>query len=151
MAEHRFLLKANWPGLRNDVGEIEVGNLKTKISIPPEMDGPGVGTNPDEMLLGAAATCYIITLAAMMERSHLDKVSLTMDSEAIVDVTNGVFTYKKIIHRPHIVLKNDASEKDLALAQKLAKKAETSCMISRAIKGNVELELRALVEKASDE
>ncbi|MED3563314.1 OsmC family protein [Bacillus xiapuensis] len=150
MAEHRFLLKANWPGLRNDVGEIEAGNLKTKISIPPEMDGPGVGTNPDEMLLGAAATCYIITLAAMMERSHLDKVSLTMDSEAIVDVTNGVFTYKKIIHRPYIVLRTDASKKDISLAQKLAKKAETSCMISRAIKGNVELELQTSVEKASD-
>jgi peroxiredoxin-like protein len=151
MAEHRFLLKANWPGLRNDVGEIEAGNLKTKISIPPEMDGPGVGTNPDEMLLGAAATCYIITLAAMMERSHLDKVSLTMDSEAIVDVTNGVFTYKKIIHRPHIVLRAAASEKDYSLAQKLAKKAETSCMISRAIQGNVELELQALIERASGE
>ncbi|MFD0826126.1 OsmC family protein [Neobacillus sp. M.A.Huq-85] len=149
MAEHRFFLKANWPGLRNDVGEIEAGNLKTKISIPSEMDGPGVGTNPDEMLLGAAATCYIITLAAMMERSHLDKVSLTMDSEAIVDVTNGVFTYKKIIHRPYILLKADASEKEYSLAQKLAKKAETSCMISRAIQGNVELELHAVVEMAT--
>ena len=146
MAEHHFHLKANWPGLRNDVGEIEAGNLKTKISIPPEMDGPGVGTNPDEMLLGAAATCYIITLAAMMERSHLEKESLTMESEAIVDVTKGVFTYKKIIHRPHLILKADASEKDNELAIKLAKKAESSCMISRAIKGNVEMDLEVIVE-----
>ncbi|PLS05658.1 OsmC family protein [Neobacillus cucumis] len=146
MAEHHFHLKANWPGLRNDIGEIEAGNLKTKISIPPEMDGPGVGTNPDEMLLGAAATCYIITLAAMMERSKLEKESLTMESEAIVDVTSGVFTYKKIIHRPRVVLKSNASEKDVALAEKLARKAETSCMISRAIQGNVELELQATVE-----
>src|SRR5690242_7620783 len=99
MAEHHFHLTANWPGLRNDIGEIESGNLKTKISIPPEMDGPGVGTNPDEMLLGAAATCYIITLAAMMERAGLEKESLTMESEGIVDVTGGVFTYLKIIHR----------------------------------------------------
>ncbi len=82
------------------------GNLKTQVSIPPEMDGPGVGTNPDEMLLGAAATCYIITLAAMMERSKLEKVDLTMESEGIVDVTKGVITYKKIIHRPQIVLKS---------------------------------------------
>lgn len=147
MAEHHFHLKANWPGLRNDVGEIDAGNLKTKVSIPPVMDGPGVGTNPDEMLLGAAATCYIITLAAMMERSHLAKESLTMESEAIVDVTNGIFTYKKIIHRPLIVLKADASEKDYELARKLAKKAEGSCMISRALKGNVELELQAEVER----
>ncbi|MBT2727174.1 OsmC family protein [Bacillus sp. ISL-75] len=149
MAEHVFHLKANWPGLRNDVGEIEAGNLKTKISIPLGMEGPGVGTNPDEMLLGAAATCYIITLAAMIERSHLQKETLMMESEGIVDVTNGVFTYKKIIHRPHIVLKPGASEKEVAMAKRLAKKAETSCMISRAIQGNVEIELQATVEVAA--
>src|SRR6478736_9665281 len=110
MAKHHFHLQANWPGGRNEVGTIESGQLKTKISIPPEMDGPGVGTNPDEMLLGAAATCYIITLAAIMERSKLDKAGLTMTSEGIVDVTKGVITYKKIIHRPEIVLSKGASE-----------------------------------------
>lgn len=148
MALHSFHLKADWPGLRNDVGEIETGNLKTQISIPPEMEGPGIGTNPDEMLLGAAATCYIITLAAMMERSKLSKESLTMESEGLVDVTKGVITYKKIIHRPKVVLKADASEKDFSLARKLAEKAESSCMISRAIKGNVEIELQADISAA---
>ncbi|CAH0347128.1 OsmC family protein [Bacillus sp. CECT 9360] len=141
MTEHHFHLKANWPGLRNDVGEIETGNLQTKISIPPEMDGPGIGTNPDEMLLGAAATCYIITLAAMMERSKLAKKGLTMASEGIVDITNGVISYKKIIHRPKIVLESHATDREISLAQRLAEKAETSCMISRAIQGNVAIEL----------
>lgn len=148
MTEHHFHLKADWLGLRNDTGNIACGNLVTKISIPPEMGGPGVGTNPDEMLLGAAATCYIITLAAMMERSSLEKDSLTMASEGIVDVTDGVFTYKKIIHRPEIVLKPDASESDVRLARKLAEKAEKSCMISRAIQGNVEMELEVMVKTA---
>ncbi|WML45703.1 OsmC family protein [Neobacillus sp. PS3-40] len=149
MAEHQFHLKANWPGLRNDVGDIEAGNLITKVSIPKEMDGPGIGTNPDEMLLGAAATCYIITLAAMMERSHLEKLHLTMESEAIVDVTKGVFTYKKIIHRPNILLKHNASHQDILLAQQLAEKAESSCMISRAIQGNVEIELQPTIKMAA--
>ena len=150
MAEHFFKLKADWPGLRNDVGVIESGNLKTKISIPPEMDGPGVGTNPDEMLLGAAATCYIITLAAMLERSGIDKESLTMDSEATVDVTNGVFTYKRIVHKPRLVLALGTDEKKFSLARRLTEKAETSCMISRAIKGNVEIGLEAEVLRAGE-
>ncbi|MEK3797293.1 OsmC family protein [Peribacillus sp. FSL H8-0477] len=145
MSEHHFFLKADWPGGRNDVGSIESGNLKTEISIPQEMDGPGVGTNPDEMLLGAAATCYIITLAAMLERSRLTTTSLSMQSEAIVEVKNGVFTYKKIIHRPHIILPDSSSEKDLERTLKFAQKAESSCMISRAIKGNVDIELDARV------
>ncbi|WFA07059.1 OsmC family protein [Bacillus sp. HSf4] len=141
MAKHHFYLQADWPGKRNDVGRIESGNLKTDISIPNEMDGPGAGTNPDEMLLGAAATCYIITLAAMMERSGLEKEELTMESEAVVDVTNGLFTYEKIIHRPLIRLQKGASEKEVTLARRLAEKAETSCMISRAVQGNVAIEL----------
>lgn len=147
MAEHKFYLKAYWPGLRNDVGTIEAGNLKTEVSIPSEMDGPGVGTNPDEMLLGAAATCYIITLAAMMERSGLAKEDLAMDSVGIVDVTNGVITYQTIIHKPHIFLKVDATEKDKARALRIAQKAEDSCMISRAVRGNVEMKLEVTVSR----
>ena len=138
MAEHHFHLNANWPGLRNDIGTIETLNLKTEVSIPTEMDGPGIGTNPDEMLLGAAATCYIITLAAMLERSGVEKESLTMESVGIVDYTNGIVTYKKIIHKPKIILAEGMAEK-LKIVERLTLKAETSCMISRALQGNVEV------------
>ncbi|MFD1852241.1 OsmC family protein [Oceanobacillus bengalensis] len=143
MAEHHFHLKADWPGGRNSEGYIEAGNLKTKISIPPEMDGPGIGTNPDEMLLGAAATCYLITLAAMIERANIPLNEMSLESEGIVDVTNGIFTYKKIIHRPTVALKADATEEERRKLERLVEKAEKSCMISRAIQGNVELELEA--------
>ena len=143
MALHHFHLKADWSGGRNEVGWIEADKLKTKISIPKEMDGPDVGTNPDEMLLGAAATCYIISLAAMIERSNLPLKEMNMDSEGIVDVTDGVFTYQKIIHKPRVVLGKSAAENDLKKLNQLVKKAEKSCMISKAIQGNVELELQA--------
>ncbi|MBP2076276.1 OsmC family protein [Oceanobacillus polygoni] len=143
MAEHHFHLKASWPGGRNSEGHIESGNLQTKISIPEEMDGPGIGTNPDEMLLGAAATCYIITLAAMIERADLPLDRMSLESEGIVDVTNGVFTYKKIIHRPTVSLQTRATDEQRRKLSKLVEKAEKSCMISRAIQGNVELELEA--------
>jgi peroxiredoxin-like protein len=147
MAEHVFHLKAHWPGGRNETGSIETKNLKTIVSIPPEMDGPGIGTNPDEMLLGAAATCYIITLAAMIERSKVEKIDLKMNSEGIVDVTKGIITYKKIIHKPIVTIKHDAPKNISTLLQKLAIKAEHSCMISRALKGNVEVEAILTIEK----
>ncbi|MCG7345402.1 OsmC family protein [Sporosarcina sp. ACRSL] len=146
MAEHHFYLKANWPGLRNDVGTIETLNLKTEVSIPTEMDGPGIGTNPDEMLLGAAATCYIITLAAMMERSGVEKESLSMESIGVVDYSNGVVTYKKIIHKPNIVLAPGMDGKR-SIVERLTMKAETSCMISRALQGNVEVTVEPIIKK----
>lgn len=145
---HSFILKAEWDGGRNSEGRIEAGQLKTAISIPKEMGGPGTGTNPDEMLLGAAATCYLITLAAMMERGGLPVEKLTLESEGIVDVTNNIFTYVSITHKPYIILKSDASEQDINHARRLAEKAEGSCMISRAISGNVSLSTQPIIEKS---
>ncbi|WP_107943164.1 OsmC family protein [Metasolibacillus sp. FSL H7-0170] len=137
MMHHTFLLQTRWDGGRNAVGTLQAERLSTQISIPPEMDGPGIGTNPDEMLLGAAATCYIISLAAMLERTGIE-ANLNMQSEGIVDVTNGVFTYKQIIHNLTIQLA-DSTEKNKVMAERLALKAESTCMISKAIRGNVEV------------
>ncbi|MEF3329980.1 MULTISPECIES: OsmC family protein [Oceanobacillus] len=146
MTLHHFHLEGKWQGGRNSEGYINAGNLQTKISIPPEMDGPGIGTNPDEMLLGAAATCYIISLAAMLERAEVPVNTMSITSEGMVDVTNGIFTYEKIIHRPHVTLKKEAAEQQIRLTNKLIEKAEESCMISRAIKGNVQLGLEPTVQ-----
>ncbi len=145
MAEHEFHLTAVWPGGRNSAGYIEAGNLKTKISIPSAMEGPNVGTNPDEMLLGAAATCYLITLAAMIERTHLPLNGLSLESVGSVDVTRGIYTYKKIIHRPSVSLKPEATESDYTKLKVLVTEAEKNCMISKAIKGNVEVEVEPVI------
>lgn len=101
------------------------------------------------MLLGAAATCYVITLAAMLERSDITPHELTLESEATVDVTNNIFTYERIVHRPRIVLQADATESDEMKAERLAHKAEESCMISRAVAGNVIIETEPVIVKAS--
>lgn len=151
MALHHFHLKADWPGGRDNVGYIESDKLKTKISIPKEMNGPDIGTNPDEMLLGAAATCYIISLAALIERAALPLKEMDMQSEGIVDVTDGVFTYQTIIHKPRVVLNADATDKDLKQLDRLVDKAEKSCMISKAIQGNVELQMQADTSIAADQ
>lgn len=73
----------------------------------------------------------------MLERSHIEKKDLSMTSEGIVEVDKGVITYKEIIHRPILSLGSVASEKEIALSKKLMLKAEQSCMITRALKGNV--------------
>ncbi|MFC7687921.1 SACOL1771 family peroxiredoxin [Ureibacillus sp. GCM10028918] len=135
--EHIFKLQTSWDGGRNDTGEIYSGNLKTTISIPREMNGPGIGTNPDELLLSAAASCYIISLAAMLERSDV-KARLYLQSDAIVQVENNIFTYKQIIHHIEIVLQEPCDSKK-RIAKRLAVKAEESCMISKALRGNVEI------------
>lgn len=143
MTKHIFNSKIDWTGGRNTIGSLQSGAINESISIPKSMAGPGVGTNPDELLLSASGACYTITLAAMLERNEIPTEAIKVDSEGIVDVTKGIFTYEKIIH--HVSLKLQAKS-DHAKAEKLTKLTESSCMISRAIKGNIELETQITIE-----
>lgn len=142
MAQHHFHFSATWPGGRNAVGHMECGALRHDISIATGMGGPGAGTNPDEMLLGAAGTCYLITLAAMLERADIAVQSMALQSEITVDVTRGVFKAKKIIHRPRVVLAEGADAAARHKLDELFLAAEARCMISNALRGNVKIEVR---------
>ncbi|MEA0553521.1 SACOL1771 family peroxiredoxin [Lysinibacillus irui] len=148
MVQHKFTMDLTWADGRNGTGNITSSNLQTQISIPQEMNGPGIGTNPDEMLLGAAATCYLITLAALLERSEIDVMSLSMQAHGFVSVENGVFTYEKIVHKPTIVVQ-ELSEHLAKRIERLAHKAEQTCMISKAVKGNVLIECDVQILEAS--
>lgn len=144
MSQHHFHLEASWNGGRLGEGEISTGNLHTKISIPTELGGPGIGSNPEDMLVGAAATCYLITLAAVLENRKLSISRLALTSEGIVNTESGQ-RFEKIIHRPHIVLAAGSSEVDIETARKATDRAEKACMISKALHGNVEVTVEAEV------
>lgn len=147
MAEHEFRLTADWNGGRNAEGRISAGNLDTVISIPKEMGGPGVGTNPDEMLIGAAATCYIITLAAMLERRRIPVEKLSLESIGVVSENKGRLKFESITHKPHLTLGAGVTVEQVEEAEALTETAERSCMISNALRGNVALSVTARVDR----
>jgi peroxiredoxin-like protein len=145
LSRHHFFMKATWSGGRNGVGAIDAGHLKSKISVPAVMDGPGVGTNPDEMLIGAAGTCYLITLAAIIERRQLPVIELALETEGIVHADKKL-VFEKIIHRPKLLVKASATDKELESIKQATEQAEKTCMISNALRGNVELEVEARIQ-----
>lgn len=145
MAEHRFQMSAAWEGGRNGVGTINGKELRTAISVPGEMDGPGVGTNPEELLIAAAMNCYIITLAAILEKRGFGVKSLTLQSEGTVSVEGGSLSFKQIIHRPHLVLEG-AEQESLVKAEQATHRAEQACMVSKALRGNVAISVEPVIE-----
>ncbi|QJC52160.1 hypothetical protein HGI30_11730 [Paenibacillus albicereus] len=149
--EHKFELEAAWSGGRCGAGTIRSGALESAVSIPSGMDGPGIGTNPDELLLGAAATCYVISLAAMLERSGIVPTQLTLRSTAVVETDDaGQPTYRSIEHRPLIMLEAGADAPAAERAARIALKAEQSCMVTRALAGNVRVEAKPEVRLSGD-
>jgi len=114
------------------------------------MGGPGIGTNPDEMLVGAAATCYLITLAAILENRRLPLQELTLASEGIVSQT-GSLKFEQIIHRPRVVLAHEATDQQLATAETACHRADQHCMISKALHGNVINMIEPTVTRANEQ
>ncbi len=69
MHQHDFKVQTSWQGGRNNVGNVQGDILSENISIPASLGGVRIGTNPDEMLV-SASSCYIISLAATLERAR---------------------------------------------------------------------------------
>jgi peroxiredoxin-like protein len=147
VSEHRFQLEAAWQGGRLGTGELKANGLQTAISVPAELGGPGMGTNPEELQIGAAMNCYIITLAAILENRNISVKALTLQSEGVVTVENGNHVFRKIIHRPTVVLA-EGDEKTVETVTKAAHRAEQACMISKALRGNVEITVEPTVQVA---
>lgn len=135
---HTFQQQLSWGSTRNEIGEVVIGSQSIPFSIPQELNGPGVGTNPDELLLSSAAGCYIMTLGAMFERSAIHIEQISMHSELDVSVTNGIFKVEEIRHFPKIIGYDDTKRK---LIERIVHKADERCMISNALKPSVQISI----------
>lgn len=145
MATHHFTLEANWKGGYAGEGEISVGNLKTAVSIPTSMKGPGKGTNPEEMLLGASATCYLITLGIVLAARKVPVEALSLTSEAEVVMEGPSPRLKKIVHRPRVTLAASATEEQKHTARVATDTAEKACMVSVALRNNVSVTVEPII------
>jgi peroxiredoxin-like protein len=139
MAEHHFTLAGQWSGGLQGEGKIACANLESTVSVPKEMTGPGKGTNPEELLLAAAATCYLITLGAILERRQIPVDKLTLNSQATVTQEGPSLKFTRIVHSPTLTLKVEATEAHREAALEATTRAEKACLISNSLRGKVEI------------
>lgn len=139
--DYTFKLNGHFKGGREGTGEIQTGGYHHDISIGKEMSGPGIGTNPDELLIGSVATCYLMTLGIYLGRRALSYEWLSIETTGIVSDEGGLH-FKEIIHSPVIHVNETPGstlENELFSAMK---DAETGCMIAKALKGNVHITIK---------
>lgn len=141
MAEelHQFHLESVWNGDSNGDGALQVAGRTIDYGVPEDLGGKPGRANPEEMLLGAVASCYSLTLAVLAERRKLPvtKIELTADAE-VIRQPGGTLKYRSIRLHPKIVMAQP-DETQRASALDFAHKAEQYCVISNAIRGNVEV------------
>ncbi|CAL28233.1 SACOL1771 family peroxiredoxin [Staphylococcus carnosus] len=145
MPEHDFIINTQWSGGRDEVGRAQGNVINEEISIPGSLGGQGVGTNPDEMLVAAASSCYIISLAAALERARFTSVSINQQSIGTASLNNGKFKMERITHKPQITVNRTEKEQLEKRLNSLLKIADNNCMISNSIRGNVEIKIEPTI------
>ena len=146
MHQHDFKVQTSWQGGRNNVGNVQGDILSENISIPASLGGVGLGTNPDELLVSAASSCYIISLAATLERAKFTDISIEQQSIGTACLNNGKFSMSKIVHHPQSPIPSDHSAQLEKRLPKLITIADNNCMISNAVRNNVDIKIYPIIQ-----
>ncbi|WP_176487764.1 OsmC family protein [Candidatus Regiella insecticola] len=120
--------------MKEGQGDLAFGLIKTQHSVPQDLGGKGIGTNPEELIVSAAASCFLITLAAIFQFKHVSYQRLEVDSTAEFEVTPRGPKMRAIHHQVKVYM--DAKGETVEV-EKHIKEAEEGCMISAALSGNV--------------
>lgn len=149
---HEYPVVANWTGGRDGAGDLTPAHSGKTIPIlvPPEFDGPGGETNPEELLTSAVAGCYAITYGIVSKNRKLPVASVKVDALGHVEQAGASFTYKTITLRPTITLEAGATDEQAAQAEEMAHKADAYCIVTNAVRGKVEIVIEPRIIHSSD-
>jgi lipoyl-dependent peroxiredoxin len=110
--------------------------LRVEMRVPPELGGPGGGTNPEQLFAAGYAACFHSALKLMARGDKLDvtgtEVSASVGLGALDNGGFGLTFVELDVYTPKL---------DHATAEALVARAHEVCPYSNATRGNVEVRL----------
>ena len=142
---YRYRTTAHWSTHHTGIVEGEEIPRTINFSAPPEFHGePGLWT-PEHLLVAALATCFVSTFRAIAEASKLEVAGLEAAVEGVLEKADGGFSFTRFTLRPRLTI---AREDDREKAGRLLAKAEHVCLVSRSLKGSIQMESEVSVAEA---
>jgi peroxiredoxin-like protein len=139
MKDLDFTVALRWSGTgRDGVGEIHTDDLTIDLSAPESMGGRGVGTNPEELLVSAVASCYTATLFGLLRRARLPVASLAVDAKGGVIGFPGRARFNRVAVSPTILGGDPSRQREY---EAVAVNAHDRCLIGKALAPGVTYEV----------
>lgn len=149
---HEYPVTVNWQGGRDGSGNVkgDRSGVGENLAVPPEFGGSGAGgTNPEELLAKAVASCYSITFGIIAGTRKIPMVNLETHATGMVEENGPSFVYTEIVVKPTITLAADATDEQVSMAEQMAHKADLYCIITNAIRDKVKITVEPTIVKAS--
>jgi osmotically inducible protein OsmC len=132
---------ATWEGgLRGGRGQFngKSGVIQGSYSFTTRFEG-AKGTNPEELIAAAHASCLSMALSAGLEGAGTPPTRIMTTASATIDKVGAGFK----ITRMRLEVRGEVPGIDQAAFAKAAEAAKEGCPVSQALKGNVPFELDA--------
>ncbi len=107
--------------------------------------GDEPGTNPEELIAAAHAGCYSMAFTAYLGRQNIASNRIDTKALCVLEQIEGGFKIAKM----QLTVTGDVPGVDDARFQQLAEEAEKGCPVSNALRGCVEIEVRASLNPAA--
>ncbi len=136
--------KAVWKGsIKKGSGQVELGKggIKGQYSFESRFES-GSGTNPEELLAGAHASCYAMALSLFLGQAGFKPESVDATSSVTIQAQGGGFT----ITGSDLSVEAKVPGIDEAKFIEIAEKAKNECPVSRAL-GAIKLTVNAKLVK----
>lgn len=140
----KFTRKASavWKGSGKDgKGSLTTGSNvleNTQYSFHTRFEDGNKGTNPEELIGAAHASCFAMQLSFLLNEDNF--TATTLDVDATVLFENGAIT------KVSLNLEGDVPEIDAEQFQQIAHKAKDICPISKLL--DTEIELKVTLKNA---
>lgn len=138
---HDYPVKVEWKGGRDGGGTVtaEGSGTANTIAVGTEYQGTGKGTNPEELLTSAVASCYTITFGIIAQNRKIPVANIETKAMGEVEQNGASLVYKSVTIKPTITLESGATDDQAALAEDMAHKADLYCIITNAVRDKVKI------------
>lgn len=136
---------ARWEGsIKEGNGQVDFGNgaFKAPYSFTSRFES-GAGTNPEELLGAAHASCFAMALSLILAKAGLKPAYVDATAHVTVSPHNGGFK----ITKSHLVCEAKVPGIDHATFEQHANTAKVNCPVSQALAGT-EITLETTVAAA---
>ncbi|MGB2695710.1 MAG: OsmC family peroxiredoxin [Dehalococcoidia bacterium] len=109
------------------------------ITLKRRTEGGQGTTSPEELIAAAHASCYSMALSAALTRNDTPPERIDVTAEISLDRVEGGLKITGV----ELTARARVPQLDEAAFQELAQRAEQSCPVSNALRGNVDIRLQA--------
>lgn len=125
-------------GGRDGNSSLTDGSFKVKITSPKKLGGSGEGQNPEQLFALGYGACFNGALELKMKEANVSgKSQVTCEVTLNSDPTDNGFKIS-------VVMSVAIEGQDEKTTQELAEKAHEFCPYSKATRGNIDVEVKAV-------